>query len=133
MFMIQEHYFYFSKIQSKLKQGEGIWRNTHWEQASPTTSGASPSDLGSEGRGLPLLRQHLCTTGRGSLTDWCDGWVTRMMRILFLLISSRFKVAFWGRGCATSSLGHSQKESCFLTEILKNHHLGTWGRGTLKL
>ena len=39
---------------------------------------------------------------------WCDGWVTRVMRILFLLISSRFKVAFWGRGYATSSLGHSQ-------------------------
>lgn len=54
--MIQEHYFCFLKIQSKLKQGEGIWRNIHWEQASPTTNGASPSDLGSKGRALPLLR-----------------------------------------------------------------------------
>ena len=71
MFMIKEHYFYFLKIQSQLKQGEGIWRNPDEEQASPTTNGASPSDLGSKGWILPLLRKHLLTTGQGSLADGC--------------------------------------------------------------
>ena len=69
-------------------QGEGIWRNPHWEQGSPTTDGASPSDLGSKGRALPC-RDNTSAPQGGAASQMDVVWWMGT-RVLRMAISANF-------------------------------------------